>query len=84
MKSAFTHWANLEAARDDSSMNLNICHRHGSSFVMPAQPVQGGCRLKTRQSSVAINNGTVKAWEKPLTLAYLSLIFPLVGIGLHS
>ncbi len=23
MKSAFTHWANLEAARDDSSMNLN-------------------------------------------------------------
>ncbi len=22
MKSAFTHWANLEAARDDSSMNL--------------------------------------------------------------
>ncbi len=21
MKSAFTHWANLEAARDDSSMN---------------------------------------------------------------
>ncbi len=23
MKSTFTHWANLEAARDDSSMNLN-------------------------------------------------------------
>ncbi len=23
MKSAFTHWAKLEAARDDSSMNLN-------------------------------------------------------------
>ncbi len=23
MKSEFTHWANLEAARDDSSMNLN-------------------------------------------------------------
>ncbi len=23
MKSAFTHWANLEATRDDSSMNLN-------------------------------------------------------------
>ncbi len=24
MKSAFTHWANLEATRDDSSMNLNL------------------------------------------------------------
>ncbi len=24
MKSAFTHWANLEAARDDSSMDLNF------------------------------------------------------------
>ncbi len=24
MKSAFTHWANLEAARDDSSMGLNF------------------------------------------------------------
>ncbi len=23
MKSAFTYWANLEAARDDSSVNLN-------------------------------------------------------------
>ncbi len=23
MKSAFTHWASLKAARDDSSMNLN-------------------------------------------------------------
>ncbi len=23
MKSAFTHWANLEAARDDSAMSLN-------------------------------------------------------------
>ncbi len=24
MKSVFTHWANLEAARDDSSMNLKV------------------------------------------------------------
>ncbi len=39
MKSAFTHWANLEATCDDSSMNLNYVNLHimianRSSFTM--------------------------------------------------
>ncbi len=37
MKSAFTHWANLEAARDDSSMNLNFMDAvHGNMHGEPA------------------------------------------------
>ncbi len=40
MKSVFTHWAYLEAARDDSSMNLNyvngryvICRLNCVSYI---------------------------------------------------
>ncbi len=34
MKSGFMHWANLEAAHDDSSLNLNLYPHHPNwSFI---------------------------------------------------
>ncbi len=33
MKSALTLWANLEAARDDSSMNLNYGELYASKLI---------------------------------------------------
>ncbi len=39
MKSAFTFWANLEAARDDSSMNLNY-EVHSTVIVVSVTDVQ--------------------------------------------
>ncbi len=44
MKSAFTHWANLEAARDDSSLNLNLGFLKIQCSMSPTMATKG-CKM---------------------------------------
>ncbi len=68
MKSAFTHWANLEAARDDSSMNfttirnLNKLLFYHASTITSMEKLCDGLEMGARSSAF---NNKMKRW--PIT-----------------